>query len=174
MASDTTSGAAPIPWWQLVTVGSNPRVTLIRAVTLVILCVITFSYILIPMRVTGVSMEPTYQDGSVNFINRFAFLLNEPARGEVVAIRTTGLRVLFLKRVIAMPGESFRIQRGIVYINDTPLDEPYSAERARWNHPETLLDSNEYLVIGDNRTMEKGQHVFRVVPRERIVGRILW
>lgn len=174
MANNNISAPSSVPWWQILAVGRNLRVTLLRAVVLVVLCAVTFTLILIPMRVTGISMEPTYLDNQKNFINRSAYYFSQPRRGDVVGIRTTGLRVMYLKRIVALPGETFRMQRGVVYINGEPLDEPYLGKRSRWNHPETALDVDEYLVIGDNRTMPKDHHVFRIVPRERIVGRILW
>jgi len=141
---------------------------------LVLGCVFTFKFWLLPMRVTGISMEPTYRDRQLNFINRLAYKSSSPQRGHVVGIRTTGLRILVLKRVIGLPGERVRIRRGTVYINGEPLNEPYvNGERAPWRKEEILLGEDEYLVIGDNRSMSAEDHVWGVIPRERIVGRIL-
>ncbi len=65
------------------TVGRNPRNTIIRLVVLVVASVIVFHIVMLPIRVTGISMEPTYKDRAVNFVNRFAYWHHEPQRGDV-------------------------------------------------------------------------------------------
>jgi signal peptidase I len=162
-----------VPWWQRVAVGGRPRWTLIRLLILVVGSWFTLKFWLLPVRVTGISMEPAYRDGQVNFINRLAYRRQEPVRGDVVGLRTTGVRVLILKRVIGLPGELIELRDGWVYINGVLLDEPYVPERARWRKPPTRLGPDEFLVIGDNRKMPERDHAWGIVPRDRIVGRIL-
>jgi signal peptidase I len=97
-----------------------------------------------------------------------------PRRGDVVAVRTTGTHVLFLKRIIALPGETVGIHRNLVIIDGRPLDEPYVAQsKYVWNLPPRRLGPDEFLVIGDNRTMPQEQHAFGVVRAGRILGRAL-
>ncbi|MFN0068711.1 MAG: signal peptidase I [Limisphaerales bacterium] len=155
--------------------GRNPRWTLVRALVLVAAVVVAFKFILLPIRVSGESMAPTHRDGQVNFIHRRAYQGGHtPQRGDVVAIRTSGTRVLFLKRVIALPGEETAIVGGQVIINRRPLFEPYlNRPIEAWNLPPRELGPDEYLVIGDNRSMPQELHAFGVVRRERIVGKAL-
>jgi signal peptidase I len=63
----------------------------------------TFHFILVPVRITGKSMEPAYRDKSVNLINLFAYRNSKPKRGDVVGVKTTGVSTMFFKRVIALP-----------------------------------------------------------------------
>src|SRR5882672_4882194 len=93
-------------WLRVIAVGRNPRVTLIRILVLVATCFVVFKFILFPLRVTGISMQPTYKDQSINFLNRLAYLTHEPRRGDVVSIRYAGPHLLLMKRIVGLPGET--------------------------------------------------------------------
>jgi len=71
--------------------------------------VLVFGWMLVPLRLSGISMLPTYQDGALNFANRTAYWISEPARGDVVAIRMAGPHAFYVKRIIGMPGERIEI-----------------------------------------------------------------
>ncbi len=105
----TTVGfASPKPrphWLQVISVGRNPRNTLIRILILVVVCSLLFHFVLLPVKVDGISMQPTYKNRSVNIVNRWAYLWHEPRRGDVVAVRFTGLHEMLMKRIIGLPGE---------------------------------------------------------------------
>jgi signal peptidase I len=138
------------------------------------MCFITFRWVLIPMRAEGISMLPTYQSGSLNLVNRLAYRNRKPSRGDIVAIRLAGPHVLYVKRVIALPGERISMTAGQVYVNGTPLIEPYVRNRNPWDVPEVTLTSREYFVVGDNRGMRASDHDFGRVDVSRIVGRIVF
>jgi signal peptidase I len=138
------------------------------------MCFITFRWVLIPMRAEGISMLPTYQSGSLNLVNRLAYRNRKPSRGDIVAIRLAGPHVLYVKRIIALPGERISITAGQVYVNATPLIEPYVRNRNPWDVPEVTLTSREYFVVGDNRGMRASDHDFGRVDVSRIVGRIVF
>lgn len=119
-------------------------------------------------------MAPTYASGEWNVINKTAYWMSEPERGDVVAIRLAGDRVAYLKRVIALPGETVRIDEGITRVNGVPLEESYLVYRGNWTYAETTLDPDQYLVIGDNRGMPIDQHMMGKARRKRIIGKVLW
>ena len=77
-------------WLQIVVIGRNPKVTLVRVAVLIVTCFVVFRFILLPARIEGISMLPTYKDRSVNFVNRLAYRWHEPRRGDVVGIRLAG------------------------------------------------------------------------------------
>lgn len=154
--------------------GKNPKVTLVRALLLILVCYLVFNHVLIPIRVTGVSMEPTYRNGRINFVNRFAFRSEPPKRGDVVGIMPEEFKVMYMKRVIALPTERVRISEGIVYINGDPIQEPYTRPNVTWNRRETQLGPDEYFVIGDNRTMSIVDHAHGKVWLTNIVGKVLF
>ena len=154
--------------------GRNPRRTAVRVLVLASISFITFRWVLIPMRAEGISMLPTYRSGSLNLVNRLAYLNQKPSRGDIVAIKLAGPHVLYVKRIIALPGERISVTEGQVYVNGVPLIEPYVRNRNPWDVPEVTLTSREYFVIGDNRGMRSKDHDFGRVDVSRIVGRIVF
>ena len=171
--SDPTS-APPASLLQRILVGRNPKRTLFRALILAACAAFLFGYVLVPVRISGVSMEPTYHDGGLNLINRPLYLLREPRRGDVVAVGTTGWHIMYCKRIIALPGETLAIRRGTVFINGQPLDEPYVKARDPWEVAPVQLSGDEVFVIGDNRGMDQELHVFGKVERRKLLGPMLW
>lgn len=169
------SNKTKISLFQRLLIGSNIRLTLIRATILVIIVFVIFKFVLIPVRCDGISMEPTYSNNSIHLVNKLAYHFGTPQRGDIISIRTSGEKVLLMKRIIGLPGERISIKSGQVYINDEPLDEPWmnGIERQPWNRKEVKLNPNEYLVIGDNRTMPIENHEMGEVYLRRIIGKVI-
>jgi signal peptidase I len=154
--------------------GRNPKRTAVRIAVLAALCLGTFGWVLTPTRVLGISMEPTYRDSTLKFVNRLIYRVRSPARGDVVAIRLAGPGVLYVKRVVGLPTERVAIVQGTVEINGAPLVEPYVQQRAPWNYDEVTVGATEYFVIGDNRGMRMGDHDFGRVDARRILGKLVF
>lgn len=177
MTAQTESGGNPRPrphWLQVIVVGRNPRVTLVRIAVLVVACFVVFSYVLLPVRVHGISMLPTYKDGSVNFVNRLAYVWHEPRRGDVVSVRAyAGMNDMLMKRIIGLPGETVTFDNGRVFIDGKILDEPYEKSACAWTLPPEKLGPDQYFIVGDNRTMDWRDHKFGKVDRNNIVGKVL-
>ncbi len=154
--------------------GRNPRAALARSAALVAAAIVTFGWILLPLRLEGISMQPTYENGMLNFANRAAFWVRDPRRGDVVAIRMAGPSVMYVKRIVGLPRERLEIVAGTVLVNGEPLVEPAVVRRAPWNYPPVTLADDEYFVVGDNRSMRMEDHDFGRVKRNRIVGKVLF
>lgn len=154
--------------------GSDPRRTLIRTLILVLVSFVTFGWLLTPIRVRGISMEPTYEDGRLNLVNRAVYRLRAPGRGDVVAIRLAGPHVLYVKRVVGLPNERVAIVEGVVQIDGVPLGEPYVRRRQSWNYAEVTVGPREYFVIGDNRAMRAADHDFGRVDAGRLIGNLVF
>jgi signal peptidase I len=154
--------------------GRHPRRTAVRVLVLATLSFVIFRWVLIPIRAEGISMEPTYKSGSLNLVNRVAYRYRKPERGDIVAIKLAGPHVLYVKRIIGLPGERLSIVQGQVYINGAPLEEPYVRKRLPWDVPEVALTSREYFVIGDNRGMRAADHDFGRADVSRILGRVIF
>lgn len=168
----------PAPWWQVIAVGRNPRLTLIRLVALVALTLWMFRYGLVPVRVSGISMVPSFRDGERRWISPALTRFQGLQRGDVVAIQTSGRHTLYLKRILGLPGERVRIERGVVRINGEPLSEPYLApDPAAWTWPtngtDRVIGPSEYFVVGDNRSMAQDAHYFGLADRSRILGKVV-
>lgn len=167
-------GQSRVPrWLRIVVIGRNPKVTLVRAVILGVLCVIGYETTLLHIRVEGISMLPTNQDGSAHFVNRLAYLRHAPQRGDVVSIRMAGIHEMYLKRVIGLPGETVAFLNGKVLIDGEVLDEPYEKLSCDWTRRPEKLGPDEYFVVGDNRSMPIELHTLGKVERQRIVGKAI-
>jgi signal peptidase I len=154
--------------------GSNPRRTAVRVLVLGAVSFLVFGWVLTPIRVRGISMDPTYHDGALNLVNRAVYRLRAPARGDVIAIRLAGPNVLYVKRIVALPGERVAIVSGVIEVNGEPLSEPYVKQRRPWDIAEVTVGPREYFVIGDNRGMRAGDHDFGRVDARRILGTLVF
>jgi signal peptidase I len=171
---DTKMEAPPRPsWLRTVLIGRRPKRTLVRLVVLVVVCSFVFSFVLLPIRVEGISMLPTYRDHGVNFVNRLAYLGHSPQRGDVVAVRTTGLHIMYMKRIIGLPGETVAFHQGHAVIDSQVLDEPYVRFPCNWEMAPETLGPAVYFCVGDNRAMPLTNHFIIRAPRSRIVGKVL-
>jgi signal peptidase I len=154
--------------------GRDPRRTVVRVLVLAVISFVMFGWVLIPVRAEGISMLPTFQSGSLHFVSRVAYSYSRPSRGDVIAIRLAGPHVLYVKRIIALPGERVSFVQGQVYVNGAPLIEPYVHNRRMWDVPEVQLTAREYFVVGDNRGMRAADHDFGRVDVSRIAGKLLF
>jgi signal peptidase I len=162
-------------WLRTIFIGRNPKRTFLRIIATVVSVILLYKYVLVPIRVGGPSMMPTYGAGGVNFVNRLAYLWHEPRRGDVVAIRLAGESVMYMKRVVGLPGETVEFFEGRLLINGRFLDEPYVQFGCNWHFvPErSKLDDDEFYVVGDNRSMPHLDHTQGAARRARIVGKVL-
>jgi signal peptidase I len=129
--------------------------------------------VLIPIRVVGPSMLPTYPNGGVNLVYRLAFFRSPPQRGDVVAIRTSGESIMYMKRIVGLPGETVQFHQGRLFVNGQMLDEPYLKLGCDWESKPKTLGPDRYYVVGDNRSMAERDHDEGITQGERIVGKIL-
>ncbi|HUE89042.1 MAG TPA: signal peptidase I [Vicinamibacterales bacterium] len=150
--------------------GANPRRTAIRVFVLIVSAYVVFGYLLLPIRGVGVSMEPTIEPGDLIFVNRVVYRFRNPARGDVVAVRIAGPSVVYVKRLLGLPGDTVAFVDGVLWRNGEPLDEPYVTKRADWQLDEVTLGSDDYFVVGDNRGMAMAQHEFGTATRGRLIG----
>jgi signal peptidase I len=153
--------------------GRSPGWTLLRAAVIGLAIFLASRTLLVPLRATGVSMMPTYEEGQLLLVNRLAYVRQPPARGDIVAVRLGAGEAALVKRVIGLPGERVRIEAGTVVIDDVPLVEPYVRYHIPWNVPELVVSDNELFVVGDNRSMPARLHDFGLVHRRRVMGRLV-
>ena len=135
---------------------------------------VCFAWILIPFRIQGTSMAPTYQDGNFNFCNRLKYFISSPSRHDVVAIRYAGTRVMLLKRILAFEGEIVEFRSGQLYVDGNPVAEPYVAATGDWNLEPRSVKPGHVYVAGDNRQVPMHTHDFGQTDISRIIGTPLW
>ncbi len=127
-----------------------------------------FKFVLLPVKVTGTSMSPTYQDGSIHLINKLTYVSEHPRRGDVVALRVDQDEI-YLKRIIGLPGEEIAIEYGKIFINGEPLKEPYAWSTIPWRVPPTKLGPHTFYAVGDNRAVT----VFGAIDESHILGKLV-
>jgi signal peptidase I len=147
---------------------------IVRILVISVTAWLFFSYVLVPLKIQGRSMEPTYHDGGFGFCWRQRFFFTPPRPGDVVAIRFAGKSVLLLKRVVAVAGDTVEFRHGVLYVNDRPVNEPYVKFRSdAWNLPLRTVGPNKVYVVGDNRGVPMERHHFGQVEMRRILGGVL-
>lgn len=131
-----------------------------------------------PFIVQGASMDPTFADGQYLIVDQLSYRFHEPERGDVIIFRyPDDPSKFFIKRVIALPGESINIDGAIVTIKNEEHSEGFTLDEFYVQHmrPDTYLDEElgeqEYFVMGDNRDFSSDSRKWGVLTRDHIVGR---
>lgn len=147
------------------------------------------------------SMEPTLQIRDRLIIEKISYYFRKPQRGEIIVFHPPNHPAIpnkgsvYIKRVIGLPGDTISIQSGTVYVNGTPIPEPYITIPAAYTLPTTdpalcpdncfqpsqivetrgvpsfVVPPNSYWVMGDNRNNSLDSHVWGFLPAENVVGR---
>lgn len=169
------------------------------------------SFIVEPFQIPSGSMRPTLEVGDFILVNKFTYGLrlpvvhtrfvemNDPQRGDVMVFRFPNEpAVNFIKRVVALPGDTVRYEGKQLYVNgeavpkalleEDPAESPGElllAERLGdaqykiYNNPrdpgpqvgEVVVPDGHYFTMGDNRDHSNDSRYWGFVPEENIVGR---
>jgi signal peptidase I len=149
-------------------------ITLILVVVVFLLLQFTFQRFVIVEH----CMEPGLHEGERILVNKVVYHLHEPERGDVIIFHPPfDPELVYIKRIIAIPGDTVEVRDGAVYVNGTELDEPYIMEPPNYTFPLTGIAVDEYFVLGDNRNNANDSHKGWTVPKENIIGKarlIFW
>ncbi len=165
-----------------------------------IVAVLVKSFLIQVFWIPSGSMEETLEIGDRVIVNKLAYRIGDPGRGDVVVfepetseeesvvtkvsrnlLESIGLRTPesdLIKRIIGLPGDTIEIKDNQIHINGSPLDEPYLRPNIRMNNfgPEVVPEGS-YFVMGDNRSSSRDSRVFGPIEGSRIVGRafsVVW
>jgi signal peptidase I len=180
---------------------------------LIVIAIFIITFCVQPFRIPSESMESTLLVGDFLLVNKQAAapdgaggLLPVAAirRGDIIVFHDpVNLSLHLVKRVIGLPGDRLRLRGGHVYINGSPIAEPYAVYRPSppnnfrdnfprlqsaepdinstwWIRMRNLIDNDElvippgnYFVLGDNRNDSDDSRYWGFVPRNAIVGKPL-
>lgn len=133
-----------------------------------------------PFIVSGSSMVPTFHDREYLVINKIGYYLGKPDRGDVIVLKyPKNTKEYFIKRIIGLPGDTIKIDKGSIYIsnqqypNGRALEEKYlPTGLVTYGSPEPVtLKSGEYFVLGDNRGASSDSRFWGILPENDIVGK---
>ena len=152
--------------------------------TLILCLVIALSlrvFILESYTIEGSCMEPTTSTGQRVFVWKLSYLISEPKRGDIIVFRyPLDPSRDYIKRVIALSGETVAIRSGVVFINGVRLNEsayPVTPDLRRYpDYAERLVPEGHCFVLGDNRPESEDGRVWGFVPLKNVKGRalLLW
>lgn len=156
---------------------------LVKTIIISLAIILPIRYFLIqPFMVEGASMQPNFHDRDYLIVNEILYRFKEPERGEVIVFKNPeNTKQYFIKRVMATPGESIKIEDGSIYIKKLTDDtynkvneEEYLPKdlKTYGNSSEIALASDEYFVMGDNRGNSRDSRFFGPLKRNLIVGRV--
>lgn len=136
-------------------------------------------YIAQPFIVSGSSMFPTFENKQYLIIDELTYRFKEPTRGDVVIFKfPNNVKKYFIKRIIGLPGETIEIKDNSVLIinknhpKGTILNEPYIKNSSQFLlATTTLLNSNQYFVMGDNRAQSYDSRYWGPLESKYIIGR---
>ena len=119
--------------------------------------------------VKGRSMLDTLRNGDVIFALRRG-VCGKLRRFDVVLCRYPNRRQMFVKRIVALPGERVAIQDGALWIDGAPVEEPRSLRPVRRDMLERRLGEGEYFVLGDNRPSSHDSRSVGPIREEMILA----
>lgn len=132
-----------------------------------------------PFAVSGTSMVPTFAPNDYLVIDRLAYASATPKRGDVVVFRyPLDPSVFFIKRIVGLPNEIVMVKDGVVSIGTKKgsdsyvLAEPYvTLPSVPTQQSLTVLEGDEYFVLGDNRGASFDSLVWGPLPARHVIGR---
>lgn len=135
------------------------------------------AFLVQPFLVSGPSMEPNFRNGDYLLVDELTYRFRPPVRGEVVVFRyPRDESVFFIKRVIGRPGERVVGRDGRITVfergsgDGITLGEEYLPPQGRTGDFDTMLSSDEYFVLGDNRSYSFDSRNWGSVRFKEIVG----
>jgi len=134
------------------------------------------AYIVKPFQIPTPSMVPTIDPGDRILVNRLAYRFGEIQRGDIIVFKAPPQpNVDFVKRVVALGGDTVEVRRGQLYVNGELQVEDYvdSDIIDFSDFPETTIPPGNVFVMGDNRANSEDARFWTPpwLPVENIIGK---
>ena len=135
---------------------------------IILVVLITRTYIATPIRVNGASMDTTLKNGETMLLNKLGMKVNGIKRWDIVVIKLEDSYLI--KRIIGLPGEKIKYIDGKLYINDQVMADKYSLTETG-DFEEVSVAQDEYFVMGDNRYISQDSRILGAIKESYIKGK---
>jgi len=137
-----------------------------------VLALLIQQFLVKPFGIPSESMEPTLLKGDRVLVNRVAYRFGEPQRGDIVVFRPPLGAEDYIKRIVAVGGDTVEVRSGRLYLNGLAQDESYLKEqRVLGRYEEFVVPEGSYFMMGDNRNNSGDSRVFGPVEKGAILGK---
>jgi signal peptidase I len=179
MQNNSSSGSNPSS--QPVSAGTHGSLILYTVIALGLALFIRF-YVAAPYVVSGQSMEPNFDDWNYLIVDKVAYDVGTPQRGDIIVFNLPqDTNRALIKRIIGLPGETVVLSGGAITIINSQhpqgftITEPYLDPKnlGGVNEMRMTLGADQYFVLGDNRHVSSDSRIWGALPRKDIVGRVL-
>ncbi len=151
----------------------SPMRELLETIALaVVIALVVRTFVVEVYRVQGSSMESTMHHGERVLVNKFSHRwIRQPVPGDIIIFQYPRQPDKdFIKRVVAVAGDRFRMEEGKVYVNDRLLPEAPTVLATDSDYEEIVVPPDSVWVLGDNRNNSQDSRDFEEVPLENIRG----
>lgn len=132
-----------------------------------------FSYVLIPLRLKTDTMAPAFNRNGIHIINALAYYFQTPQIGDPVAIKLAGSSVIYVSRIIGVPNDTIKIEKGMIFRNGQVLEQKIDV---KFMYSETKLSNDQYFVLCDNPAGDvhfQNRKNFGMIVFSQLAGKLL-
>jgi len=141
-------------------------------------------FVVEPRYIPSLSMFPTFHVGDMLAVEKITHYFRPYQRDDVVVFRAPPAFADYvdeskanedlIKRIIAVEGDTIKITKGKVYINEQEVKEPFINGPPNYDFGPVTVPAGCVLVLGDNRNASLDSHIWGFLPKENIIGRAVF